>query len=180
MTVLTPTEGQSGAWADLEPGVYEATLTAIEDVGVSAAYPDSGPRFRLVYTLDGVMDEEGKPVTMFSWCSQKLTTGAKQSNLWALAETLGAPPQKGVPYDVEAQLAGKRCQVVVNLKDTQNGPRPGIANVLPPRKGPAGAMAAAAPPAAPAADDVCGVPGCGKPLARYDDKGIPLCEGHSA
>lgn len=174
MTVLTPTEGQSGAWAELEPGVYDATLTAIEDVGVSPAFPDSGPRFRIVYTLDGMEDDDGQPVKMFDWCSQKLTTGAKQSNLWKLTEALGVPPQKGVPYDVEAQLVGKRCQVVINTKDTQNGPRPGIASILPPKKG--AAPAAAAPQ--PVAQDVCKV--CGGPLDKYTKSGTPLCANHTA
>lgn len=176
MTVLTPTEGTSGAWADLEPGVYDATLTDIEDIGVSPAYPESGPRFRLVYTLGGMQDEEGKPVTMFAWCSQKLTTGAKQSNLWTLAETLGAPPQKGVPYDVHAQLIGKPCQVVINIKDGASGPRPQVANVLPAKRN--GAVAASRPQGEAA--DVCRVTGCGQPLARYTAGGTPLCASHTA
>lgn len=176
---ITPSEGTGGgAWADLEAGAYAAMLTAYETAPASTMYPDSGPRLKLSFALPDELDEDEKPVTLFHYVTQKLVTGAKQSNLWVIAEALGKTPQPGVPFQIN-DLVGLSCQVVVNVKDTQNGPRPFISNVLPAKK--AGkAPAPGAPGRAEAAADVCKVEGCGGVVDRYTPRGTPLCAAHTA
>src|SRR5262245_13319506 len=113
--VITPSEGGSGAWAELQPAAYRAEVTDIEDVGVSELYPSDGPRLKFTFSLLDEPDDEGQPITLFKWCSQKITTGAKPSNLWKWAEALGAAPIVGQPFAV-SQLIGRECQVVVEMK----------------------------------------------------------------
>lgn len=172
---ITPSEGSGGAWAELEAGSYNAVLAAIEPVGPSTMYPDSGDRLKLTFSLpEEIDDETGAPITLFYYCTQKLTTGQKQSNLWKVAEALGSTPQIGKPFAL-GSLIGKPCQVTVNIKDTLTGPRPFVAMVMPPRKG-----RGAAPPApAPAADEICCVPKCGQAVSIYDEDGTPFCQKHA-
>ena len=127
---LTPSEGGSAAWASLTAGIYPAVLTEITDEGVSTAYPEAGPRYKLTFTLSEISDDEGNPIALYRWVSQKLTLGAKPSKLTEFATALGLPPVVGQPYAVD-RLIGRHCQLFVNLKETPNGTRPFIADVLP-------------------------------------------------
>ena len=178
--VLTPVEGSSGAWAALEAGVYAARVKEIEDVGISEMYPADGPRLKFTFELPDELDDQNMPITLFKWCSQKLTTGQKPSNLWKWAEALGAAPQKGVPFAV-SQLVGKACQIVIEVKQLPDGDtRPQIATLLPAKAGkraPLAQRVAAAPVGGPEeAADLCVV--CDAPATRYTATGKPLCEAH--
>ena len=178
--VLTPTEGSSGAWAAVEAGAHPATVQNIEDVGISDRFPADGPRLKFTFALDDYDDDNGMPVTLFKWCSQKLTTGDKPSNLWKWAEALGCPPQKGVPFAV-SQLVGKPCQVVVEIKGTGEDARPNVTTILPAAKAKRAPLAQRVATAAPVggpekAADLCVV--CDAPATRYTESGKPLCEAH--
>jgi len=179
-TIITPTESASGAWAELQPGVYRAVVDDIEDVGISEVYPNDGPRLRFTFALLDERDEDGNPITLYKWCSQKLTTGQKQSNLWRWATALGCPPQMGVPFAV-SQLKGRECQVVIALKPRQNGePLPAIENIIPAQRqaAPARARGAAAPGVRQKAEETCAVAGCQGVVDKYTKGGKPLCAEH--
>lgn len=179
---ITPTEGSSGEWANLAPGAYRAVLDNIEDVGVSMLYPADGPRFEMTFALMDARDSDGNAITMKRWCSQKLTTGKMQSNLWSWAVALGLPPVVGQPFS-PSQLMGRECQVVIEIKQKQDGTsRPQIGSILPPMAAPAATAQAARGPigAAAAAGDVCKVAGCGLAVVTYTPRGTPLCGTHTA
>lgn len=171
---ITPKEGGSGAWSELDPGAYRAVVDGIEDVGISDVFPADGPRLKFTFALLDENDENGAPITLFKWCSQKLTTGNKQSNLWKWATALGVTPVIGQPFAVSA-LKDRECQVVIAMKAGQDGQeRPAIESILPPQK--AAGRRAAAPAAAPP-DDVCVV--CDAPVEFYTTTGKPVCAKHN-
>ena len=183
---LTPTEGGSAAWANLTAGIYPAVLTEITDEGVSAAYPEAGPRYKLTFILEGMLDEEGAPIALYRWVSQKLTLGAKPSKLTEFATALGLPPVAGQPYAVD-RLIGRRCRLFVNLKETPNGTRPFIADVMV-MTVPAAAGAVPARGKRADTEDVLADDGpgpelgpcfiCDGPAVAYDGRGREVCELH--
>ncbi len=177
--VLTPSEGASGAWADLTPGIYPAVLTDISDEGASTVYPDAGPRYKLTFTLEGRADDAGEPVVLYRWVSQKITLGSMTSKLAEFAVALGVPPTAGVPYRV-SQLLGRRCRLFVNLKETPNGTRPQIADVLAPEAARTVAAGKTAQPDPLASQDegvgACFI--CDAPASAYDGRGREVCEAH--
>jgi hypothetical protein len=183
---INPSEGASGAWADLAAGIYAADIKDVTVDAPSSMFPDSGPRFKWVFSLPDEADgETGEAVELHYWTSQKLTDGAKRSKFWTLALAAGLEPTQGVPFDPDG-LIGKSVQLMVNVVDGQRGPRPVIVEVIPPKVGGAVKAPAASPKApAPVAggaeipkDEQCDVPNCGNEMARYDDNGTALCKKH--
>ncbi len=177
--VLTPGEGASGAWADVEAGSYDATITGFTDAGVSTVYPKDGPRVRLELTLDGMLDDEGNPIVMYRYDSQKMTTGAMTSNLWKWAEAAGIPPQKGVGFKM-SNFLGCKVQAVVNVEKKADGTsRPKVTALLPPRKNRSG-LAASVRAEQPenVNQDIGGCIVCDEPGTAFSPKGKPLCEAH--
>jgi hypothetical protein len=180
---INPSEGASGAWADLKAGIYAADIKDVSIDAPSSMFPDSGPRFKWVFSLPEELDSEsGEGVELHYWTSQKLTDGAKRSKFWTLALAAGLEPTQGVPFDPDG-LIGKSVQLMVNVVDGQRGPRPVIVEVIPPKVA-AGVKANGGPPKAPpapvagASDEVCALPGCGRPVSKYDEDGVPLCTKH--
>jgi hypothetical protein len=176
--VLTPTEGSSGAWAALEAGVYAATVQDIEDVGISDRFPADGPRLKFTFALTDELDDSNAPVTLYKWCSQKMTTGEKPSNLWKWAEALGSAPQKGVPFAV-SQLRGKACQVVVEIKGVGDDARPNISSILPAKAGKRAPLAQRVAAPEPDAEAVGPCVVCDATGTQYTDKGKPVCAAHA-
>lgn len=172
---IIPGEGNSGAWAELKAGMYAATLASIEDAGISTMYPADGPRYKLGFEMTGLKDDNGDPIVLHKWVSQKITDGKMQSNLLKYAQALGLPPVKGQPYRVK-ELIGRPCQVFVNVKDSEQGPRPFVAEVVPANNMPGPAAAAAPAPLA----DICRVEGCEAERTKFTAKATPLCDAHTA
>lgn len=180
--VLTPSEGGSRAWADVKAGVYRAWVDEIKDVGISEMYPADGPRFEITFALLDERDEEGLAVTLRTWCSQKMTTGKMESNLWKWATALGAAPKVNVPFRV-ADLLKRECQIVVEIKNAgTDKARPKITNVLPAAPGSEArpSAPATAAPVATAPADTCKVEGCGGVVDKYTLRGTPLCVAHTS
>lgn len=175
--VIEPSAG-SGAWAEVEAGSYDAIIDTIEDTGVSAAFPDSGPQLKFGFALENELDEDGNMIVLNRWISQKWS---EKSNLFKLAMACGLQPDLGAAFHVST-LKGQRCQVVVERKNLgQPNERPGITSFMPRQKSrqPARAAAHKAPAAAvePAADGLGPCVLCGEPAARYTGKGQPICDG---
>jgi hypothetical protein len=98
----------------LEPGVYPATLTAIEDVVVKpyseAERPDNGERWRFTWAVDVV--DEPEPVTLTQLTSRKLNDFP--TTAWKILTALGYRGGKVA----RSEFIGKRCQLTLGLKPT--------------------------------------------------------------
>lgn len=176
-TVLTPREGGSGAWRDVKPGVYRAVVNTIVDTGVSAVYPDQGPQFQFEFALLDVRDEEGNLVTIRRWCTQKMTTGKKPSNLWLWAEAMGCSPKPGVGFAV-SQLLNRECQIVIESRGQGDAARPTITTILQAAGGQQAEEPRQAPGAPRASDmDPCFV--CDAAGEKFDSRGRSVCGKHA-
>lgn len=169
-TTVMGSEGASGAWAEVQPGVYPATLTGYTSLGMQSW--QGGPereRMQFLFDLDGRFDDEGKPVGLLVYANLTLTP---KSSLAKMLGDLNIPWAPGQAFDLDA-LLGRRCQVVVKRVDGPNGERPQITDILP--AGTAGAVR----PVQPGERDICEVRGCGAEASHYTGGGKPLCESHT-
>lgn len=144
---------KSGAPADIEPGVYEVTLTALE--GPRTIYPQTGVNAgKEVEVLDWTFhtddDEEIQGTTS--------TASGPKSKLYAWLTALlgGTPPAVGTTFEPQ-QLLGRQAVATISVSD---GGWPKIENLsaMPTKRRAATPAAASAPaPTAPvalgAADD---------------------------
>lgn len=96
----------------LEPGVYTATLTAIEDAVVKpyaeAEKPDDGTRWRFTWAVD--MPDEPEPMTLTQLTSRKLNDFP--TTAWKILTALGYRGGKVA----RADFVGKRCTLTLGLK----------------------------------------------------------------
>lgn len=173
MTALTIKAEESKAPLDLEPGFYDARLVSIE-----SADGQYGAQAKWVFELPDVAADDGSPGQLWAWSSWKLTARTKMHG-WVLGLG-GVKPVPGQQYSLDA-LFGRACRLLVDLRETDDGPRPHVQDVLPPvRK----AKPAAPPAAVPEAEspplpepEACF---CGGGLHAYSPSGQPLCERHAA
>jgi len=163
MEQITLTAQESASFVEIDPGAYPARVTDI--IPEEGQY---GPQLKFVFTLAGMQKDDGSPVEMWGWCSQKLTP---QSKLWKWSNAMGVPPSLGQNYSTSGYL-NREVQVLVNLVDTEGGPRPRIVDILPAKKKGAPAVAESA--------EVCCVPKCDGEVAKYDDEGNAFCQKHAA
>lgn len=176
MATITGSAGGSAAWAELEADTYSATIESYEDAGPSKFDPDKN-QFQFTYALD-MVDENGAPITLRQWVNQVLSP---KSNLAAIIQATGLEWEPGRPFDLDT-LVGKPVRLMVNVKDTENGKRPFIAEVVPP-KGAASSKPAAGKGNVRVEDgtpEICAVEACGGALDKYSKGGRPLCESHTA
>lgn len=198
---ITVTEG-GGPWSKVPIGYYPATITAITTEGaegkpfISTFEGKESAQIMFGFTLEGMTDEEGAPLTLNRYVTQTL---GPNSNLRMIAEACGFSLEVGVPFKV-AQLMGKRCQVGIEqkrditkkLKWNEDGtPMTGISKAAPLPQGAAPATPAASkatfaatpPPPGPtttAGTDVCTVVMCGGDVDHYTKNGTALCVSHTA
>jgi hypothetical protein len=153
---------------NVDPGVYDATVDAIETV--EGQY---GTQWRFTFKLGDYPDE-----LPWAWASAKLGTKTKLWR-WAVA-LLGRPLGIGEKL-TPRQLVGCRCQVNVTEKPDANGDlRRVIGEVLRAKAAKAPPQPPEDAPATPAADlgpDCCW---CTQPVHLYTPAGVPLCEKHAA
>ena len=170
----------SGAWAEVEAGAYNAVIDSIEDTGISPQYPDSGPQLKIGFALVDQPDENGNPVVLNRWISQKWS---EKSNLFLLARACGLATDPSEPFKVSS-LRFAECQVVVVRKNAgKENERPGIETFLPRQKAKAAAKAPLAQRLAPKAaeeaeSDVGPCVVCDAPGTAFTSKGKPVCEAH--
>ena len=178
MATITGSAGGSAAWAELEADTYNAVIESYEDAGPSKFDPDKN-QFQFTYALEE-KDAEGVAITLRQWVNQVLSP---KSNLAAIIQATGLEWEPGRPFDLDT-LVGKPVRLMVNVKDTENGKRPFIAEVIAPK----GAKAAATPAAGKGSNvrvedgtpEICAVEACGGALDHYSKGGRPLCESHTA
>jgi hypothetical protein len=95
-----------------EPGVYPATLVAIEDVTVKpyaeAEKPDNGERWRFTWDVDVVGEPE--PVRLTQLTSRKLNDFP--TTAWKILTALGFRGGKVA----RSEFIGKRCMLTLGLK----------------------------------------------------------------
>jgi len=175
LTIIGKESTGSGAWNELEADVYDATLTSIEDAGVSQF--DGKEQFKITFALD-LVDEAGDQIILYKWVNKVLSA---KSNLAGIIEACGGQWEVGRSFDLES-LAGSQCRVMVNISDKTQ--KRYVADVLAPKKAAAVAAApkaaAAVPAAKKAANPNCCVPGCkADELFVYDNDGNPFCARHA-
>ena len=159
---ITATEG--GEFPDIEAGAYAADITDIQ-----ATDGQFGAQVKFVFTLTERKKDDGGPIEMWAWASQKLSP---QSKLWRwIATVTGEKPVVDQAYRV-TQLQGRPCQILVNIVDTEQGPRPRVVDVLGPKRPRPGATAA------PSGLAICVIPNCGEKVHIYDDDGNGFCVKH--
>ncbi len=141
--------------AILESGTYPATVTSIE--------PDDGQygaQLRFEFTVDGQRDENSNPITLLAWASQKLSP---QSKLWAWWVALtGKPPEVGATHK-SSTLIGKKCRLVIEEVETDNGPRSRVKAVWAP---------------AAKAEVTANCKECGAEPQYFDADGAGYCDAH--
>ncbi len=141
---------------DIEAGIYAATVT-----GVEPAEGTFGEQIKFSFSVDGQTTEDGDPLELWGWASQKLNP---KSKLWKWAKVLtGQEPVKGTVFDVE-DLVGKRCSLLVIREETDEGVRCKVKDVLAPKK-------AAAP-----TSDTCSE--CLDPVSYFTPEGGAFCDDH--
>ena len=175
MTVITGSAGGSAAWAELEADTYNATIDGYEDAGPSKFDPDK-EQLKFRYALEE-RDEAGDAITLHQWVNKVLSP---KSNLAAIVAAAGLTWEPGKPFDLDS-LVGRPVRLMVNVKETDNGPRPAIAEVIPPKAKAAAAPRAKAPSAASPvaqAGEECSLPKCHEELAVFDADGNGFCEKH--
>ena len=142
---------------DIEAGVYQATVTKVEP-----ADGTFGEQVKFTFSVDGQMTDDGSPLELWGWASQKLNP---KSKLWKWAKVLsGQEPIKGTVFDVE-ELTDKRCSLLVIREETDEGVRCKVKDVLVPKK-------TAAP-----TSDTCSQ--CDRDVFVFDAQGVPLCADHA-
>jgi hypothetical protein len=143
----------------LEAGVFKAKL-----VDLTTEDGQYGPQAKFVFELDGVRAEDGSPGRLWAWSSFKLTPATK---LHRWVQALGGErPVPKTQYNL-SKLMGARCRVLVEIKDTDDGPRPRVHEVLP--------VVKVAKPTA--TGDACSE--CGEAVEVYDADGTAYCAGHA-
>lgn len=168
MTTLTAQESAP----DLPPGVYPATLTGYEE------QPDNGfgPGVKLIWQLDGLEDRDGNPREKWQFTSQKLTP---KSKLWGTLTAIGVKVVLGTTYnldDLMGQAVGRRAQLTVKHVPTPTGESARVTDVN-------GVVGQASPaPKAAKAESIatCAVEGCASEVAKFTNRGTPLCAEHTA
>jgi hypothetical protein len=174
--LIQPSTG-TGAWADVEAGSYDAVIDIMEDAGISTMYPDDGPQLKISFALVSELDEDGNPIILNRWISQKWSD---KSNLFKLAVACGLQPDASLPFQVST-LEGGECQIVVEIKNPgTDKQRPGISTFLPRQKAKAGKPRPAAAKPASEAGSTCAVEGCKAEVDKYTSRGTPLCASHTA
>jgi len=158
VTLTIPAEA-SKAPLDLEAGVYKASLAEL-----TTEDGQYGPQAKFVFALDGITAEDGSPGRLWAWSSFKLTPATKLHR-WVLALG-GKRPIPGQQYNLSA-LIGAHCRVLVELKETDDGPRPRVHEVMPAVK------------AAKATASADGCSQCGEPVEVYAPDGTPYCMAHA-
>ena len=159
MANLTIEAQESKAPLELEAGVYKAKLVSIE-----TADGQYGEQAKFVFELDGVTAEDGTPGRLWAWSSWKLTPSTKMHR-WVMALG-GERPVPRQQYNL-SKLIGARCRLLIELKDTDDGPRPRVHEVLP-------AVKAAKPTAGTG-----GCVECGEPVEVYGPDNTPYCMAHA-
>lgn len=138
----------AGAQSDIEPGVYEVTLTAISEP--REIYPQTGPNAGKTVTLRDwtFMLEDGTEVR----AGASTASGPKSKTYaWLTALLGGVPPAVGSSYPRD-QLVGRMALATITVDE---GGWPRIANLsaLPKKTTARPAPAAVAQPVAAAAGD---------------------------
>ena len=134
---------------NIAAGAYDATVASVEP-----ADGEYGQQVKFVFALDSEIGEDGEPIALWAWASSKLNPRTKLYK-WATA-LMDSAPAIGARFDV-SRLTGLPCRVLVNLEDSDDGPR---ARVV----------------------DVQGRPGCsqcGGDVEIYTRDGQPFCSAHA-
>jgi hypothetical protein len=162
MMPLTIEATESKSLIALEAGTYPATVS-----GAEPADGSFGTQVKLTFAVDGETTDEGAPLELWAWASQKLNPRTK---LWRWCSAIaGVAPVKGQPFDVET-LVGQPCRLQVGEVQTDDGPRVRVTDVLAPSKRPASNGSA------PETEDRCAE--CFGELAYYGADGKPYCASH--
>lgn len=151
--VLEATEAKS--FISLENGAYPATITAIEP-----ADGQYGPQVKFDFTLDNAKTEDGEPVVLWGWCSQKLNPRTKLFEWYTTV--MGKAPVVGQAHKL-SEMMGRKCRVVVEKEETDDGPRTRVTGVWGPAKNSGSA-------------DACSQ--CQADVSYFDADGTPFCDGH--
>jgi hypothetical protein len=123
---LTIEATEAKSLINLEPGTYSARVAAVEP-----ADGGFGSQVKLSFAVDGETTDDGEPLVLWAWASQKLNPKTK---LWRFVGAItGSAPVKGQPFDVES-LIGAPCRLQVGEVQTDDGPRIRVTDVLPPAK----------------------------------------------
>lgn len=126
---LTIDATEAKALINLDAGTYAATVAAVEPADGSF-----GSQVKFSFAVTGQTTEDGEPLVLWGWASQKLNPLTK---LWKWIKAItGTEPTKGLPFDVEG-LIGAACRLQVGEVETADGPRVRITDVLAPAKRPA-------------------------------------------
>ena len=160
MTTLTIPAEEAKASISLEAGVYRATVKSLESV--DGQY---GPQAKFVFELDGLNLEDGSPASLWAWASWKLNPATKLHR-WVLALG-GERPVPGHQYNL-SKVIGTRCRLLIENKETEDGTRARVREVLP--------LVKAAKPTAPT-DGTCVE--CGEQVVVYGPDGTGYCETHA-
>jgi len=120
---------------DVDPGVYEAIITAVEEAeGGDPKYDKGYPREVITYQVKGLMDDDGKPLTLKQWVTV-YTDGQRPASVLygTLAAVLygGEVIPEGEDIDTD-DLVGKPCRIQWGKKDRGEGM--GITAVYPAKK----------------------------------------------
>jgi hypothetical protein len=170
VTTIVGTEGGSGAWNELEADVYDATLTAVEDGGVSS-YPPNKPQYKFTFTLD-LTDDEGENIRMYNWPNQVLSP---KSNVAGIIDACGKTWTPGQTFDLDS-LVGSRCRVLINIREKTN--KRFVADVLSIKAVGQMAKPKASTDDTAAVSETCGFPKCGQQAIQYDEDGMGICVKH--
>jgi hypothetical protein len=121
----------AGEFELIEPDQYDAVVDRIEEFQ-GTKYGTSEPQLqaKIVWRIKGG-EYDGKTVDRI--VSPSLN---EKANLYPIFKAItGTTPEPGKRYDIEAEMVGKPCRVVVeDYTNTRGSTFSRVATVLPPRK----------------------------------------------
>lgn len=163
---------------DIDAGIYQGELTGYEE------YPANqfGPGIKLIWTVVGKTDREGNPYEKWQIVSQTCTP---RSRLYAVLTALGQQPPMGARLELDDLMQGvigRRATLTIKHVDGPNGVSARITDVNSSGEQAAAPAAPRKPLAEKLADDpqnVCAVPGCGRPSDHASARGTFFCAQHN-
>ena len=118
---------QESTFTPIDEGVYTAMFSGWEE----AEDKGFGPGIKLIWTFSDERKDNGDPLDIWQFVSQKLTP---RSTLWGVLKGVGQTPTLGQSYELDELLdpcVGVEVNLTIKHTDGQNGPRAKVADVLP-------------------------------------------------
>lgn len=118
---------QESTFTPIDEGVYVAGFFGWEE----AEDKGFGPGIKLIWTFTDERKDNGDPLDIWQFCSQKLTP---KSALWNVMKGLGRTPTLGTSYELDELLdpcIGTEANLTIKHVEGGKGPRAKVTDVTP-------------------------------------------------